>query len=112
MFSSDYDGEIVNAARAAERLIKKCGETWESVIVNGFAHHEQQRSESPKYKPSTGFPAFHQEVKDCLMRENLVTAWEKQFLKDLFGRHHLSEKQRVILDRIKAKIAAYADMTW
>jgi len=33
MFSSDADGEVINAARLAHKIIKGSGETWESFIL-------------------------------------------------------------------------------
>lgn len=112
MFGSDYDGEVVNAARAAQRLIKKSGETWESVIANGSANnssgHSQYQPQKKREQPAT----FHAEIHECLKKENLCTGWERQFLNDMLLRMHLSEKQRAIINRIKEKIAAYRDMNW
>ena len=33
MFSSDFDGEIINAARAAHQLLKRHGIDWEDVLI-------------------------------------------------------------------------------
>jgi hypothetical protein len=33
MFSSHHDGEVINAARIADRLLRDCGLTWADIIV-------------------------------------------------------------------------------
>lgn len=111
MFSSDFDGEITNAAKAAERLVKKCGETWETILV-GPVPNFRGREEKPHYRPPPS-SADQVDISECLKRANLLTEWERKFLQDVLGRGYpLSEKQRSILDRIKARLAAYWDMTW
>lgn len=111
MFSSDFEGEITNAARAAERLVKKCGETWESILVGPIPKFSD-RQERPSYKGPEP-TADQNDIRECLKRANLLSEWERKFLQDVLGRGYaLTEKQQSILARIKQKLAAYSGMYW
>jgi hypothetical protein len=116
MFSSTFDGEIVNAARAAERLVKARGETWETVIIaNGSAKAPRREWEPPREpprKPRSYRSDFQDEIDACVAKGNLLTPWEREFLTSISDRMTLSEKQRAILDRIKTKLAKYEGMDW
>lgn len=107
MFSSTYDGEILNAAKAAERLVKNRGETWEAVLVQASrsTRHEQPK---PKYKPAR--TDFQDEIDACMEKVKYLTPWEQSFLTSISERWTLSEKQRAILDRIKEKLSHYEDL--
>lgn len=109
MFSSSFDGEILNAAKAAERLIKARGETWESVIVfSRSVDPPPNRPTQPKPKPHRS--AFQDEIDACVAKCNLLTEWERNFLTSISERWSLSEKQQARFDQIKVKVAAYRDM--
>ena len=121
MFSSTFDGEIVNAARAAERLVKARGETWETIIVNGGTHTAQGTAgepppkggaREPPRKPRSYRSDFQDEIDACIAKGNLLTPWEREFLTSISDRMSLSEKQRGILDRIKTKLSRYEGMDW
>ena len=115
MFSSTFDGEIVNAAKAAERLVKARGETWETVIVSGDARpqgDERWREKGPPRKSRPHRSDFQDEIDACVAKGNLLTPWEREFLTSISDRMTLSEKQRAILDRIKTKLAKYEGMNW
>jgi hypothetical protein len=107
MFGSTFDGEVVNAALAAERLVKMRGLTWEDVLLPG-SNSESRREQRPKWQA----PDWHKEVDACMARTNLLTAWEAEFLGSILSRDYLSPKQRSVLDRIKAKLDAYKDMNF
>jgi len=111
MFGSKFDGEVINAARAAERLVKRCDETWETILI-GPVPNFNGRQEKPWYKDPE--PTADQvDIRECLKRAYLLTEWERQFLQAVLGRGNpLSEKQRAILDRVKQKLAGFSDMTW
>lgn len=117
MFSSDYEGEVLNAARAAERLIKRAGETWETVIAPQFSrgisedYTSRHARASPQRREATQ-PAHWAEVKACQELSNFLTAWEIEFLHSLESRFELSEKQRARLDLIKEKLKKYEGVTW
>jgi hypothetical protein len=113
MFGSDFDGEVLNAARAAQKLVKSKGETWETVLRTASTQsytngHEQRR---PKESTNEYKGAPHaSEVDACMGRANFCTPWEREFLVSIKDRWSLSEKQRGILDRIKEKLKAYEGM--
>ena len=116
MFSSTFDGEIVNAAKAAERLVKARGETWETVIVSGGAKaqqgEERWRDRKPSPKSRSWRSDFQDEIDACVAKGNLLTPWEREFLTSISDRMTLSEKQHAILDRIKTKLSKYEGMNW
>ena len=118
MFSSTPStAKIVNAARAAERLVKARGETWETIIVNGGTHTAQGEGRGaappregpgePPRKPRSYRSDFQDEIDACIAKGNLLTPWEREFLTSISDRMSLSEKQRGILDRIKTKLSRY-----
>lgn len=111
MFGSTYDGEVLNAARAAEKLIRNRGETWESVIVQKQEPQSRSCQEKPQPNKTNGF-SHHAEVDACLARANFCTQWEQEFLVSIKERWSLSDKQRSILNRIKEKIKQYDGMDW
>lgn len=76
-FSSNHDGEALNAARMADRLIRELGLGWHDVLVV-----------ESRIKP----------------RSPGLTKWESDFLSDIRGRSHLSDKQRACRDRILRKV--------
>jgi hypothetical protein len=109
MFSSTFTGEILNAARAAERLVKARGETWESVIVfSQQVDPPPHRPTQPKPKPHRS--AFQDEIDACMAKANFLTDWERNFLTSISDRWSLTEKQQARFDQIKAKVARYQDM--
>jgi hypothetical protein len=115
MFSSSFDGEVVNAARAAERLVKARGETWESVIVppgtSDQSKHKkpnQQEQDRPKQRRSP----FQDEIDECQKKKGFLTPWEREFLDSISERFSLSDKQHAILNRIKDKLRGFKDMDW
>jgi hypothetical protein len=112
MFSSTFDGEIVNAAKAAERLVKARGETWETVIVANGSAKARERPREPPPKSRSYRSDFQDEIDACVAKGNLLTPWEREFLTSISDRMTLSEKQRAILDRIKTKLAKYEGMNW
>lgn len=108
MLGSNFDGEVVNAARAADRLIKNAGETWESVIIHtttiavSYQPHTRQR----EYRAPPA-PEHWEEVKKYQAYTTVLNAWEAKFLESIGLRHSLSEKQQKVLARIRAKIEQY-----
>jgi hypothetical protein len=119
MMGSDHDGEILAAALAAQRLVKGAGETWESILAplsrdeqRSWASSSRPEPERRSYKKTE--PVYFEEVRACLERKNLLSQWERDFLESLLTRDwpNLTEKQRAIVDRVKEKLATYADMHW
>jgi len=108
MFSGTFDGEILNAAKAAERLVKSRGETWESVITM-ISSNQSKRSEP---KPDPWRSSFQDETDACMKKTHLLTAWETEFLISISDRKTLSPKQQARFEQIKAKVASYSDMNF
>lgn len=114
MFGSDFDGEVLNAARAAQKLVKSKGETWETILsatTHSQTNDHQPRRQKESHREYTG-AAHASEVDACMRRANFCTSWEREFLVSIKDRWSLSEKQRSILDRIKEKLKAYEGMDW
>lgn len=118
MFSSEYGGEVENAARAAHRLIVRSGETWDDVLASASYRREPEyRKPSPSpYKPYSpkpySSPLPNSAVFECLEKKHFLTAWEIEFLNNILYRDDLSEKQQAHLDRIKAKLEKFKDINW
>ena len=123
MTGSDLDTEALTFLRGAQKLVRSKGETWESLLAplmngaasngtNGHARHKPEPE--PRHEYKTKEPDYFPELRACLERGNLMTAWERDFVASLLERDwpRLSEKQRGIVDRIQAKLAKYADMSW
>lgn len=108
MFSSTFDGEILNAAKAAERLIKARGETWETVITT--VNTVNSKHDTKQKPPSSHRSDFQDEIDKCVEKANFLTPWEREFLTSISERWSLSPKQRAILDRIKEKLKGYEGM--
>jgi hypothetical protein len=131
MFGSDFEGEILNAARAAHQLVKRAGETWESVIVTDVtvtpSHeppprnrpHEPQRPRQEQ-PDAGGFESPAEEefkpiVEMCLKHTDRLSEWEVEFLNSIQHRWSLTEKQTKALARIWAKIEIHEkhkDRAW
>lgn len=114
MFSSDYDGEVVNAARAAERLVKSAGVTWHDVLATTFAPGPPPYREPPQRKQwnDRKVSPHQREAAQMLEKRHLLTQFEIDFLSSILGRDFLTERQEPIFQRIRAKMASYANMTW
>lgn len=139
-FSSTFDGEILNAARLAEKLVKDADETWESVITgrrpdgstSGRGDDwwgEEQAQARPK-KSSAGYHAYANKARpesdrrasdrgehraetiEMLRKRNLLTSFEVEFLESVLDRDFLTERQQPVFDRIRRKMAGFAGMSW
>jgi hypothetical protein len=134
MTGSDLDTEALTFLRGAQKLVRSKGETWESLLaplmngasgVNGTNWHAPKgASREPPPEPERRYktakeaedaePDYFPELRACLERGNLLTAWERDFVTSLLERDwpRLTEKQQAIVDRIQAKLAKYKDMAW
>lgn len=123
MFSSNHDGEVTNAARAAFALLQRNKTDWDAVLrpagagqaYDAGTPHHQAWSSKPQQQPPPNRKAdfaHKADVEACQERSELLSAWEKEFLESLLGRYSLSEKQAARLNAIKEKLAKYKDMTW
>jgi hypothetical protein len=126
MFSSNFDGEVTAAARAAQRLVKELDATWDDVVgtrtgqTNGHrssAPHSPQKRQDPSprshsSKQSGNAPSHIADIEVCLAKRQFMTAWEIQFVNDLRTRSSLTGKQRARLDVILEKLKGYEGMNW
>ena len=104
MFGSDHDGEVINAARAAHKLLLQNGYSWEDF----FARDTQPQ----QYEPKTGL-SEHQHFGRVMLAdagEDLFSEWELGFLESVSYRSSLSFKQQTVFDRLWRKFceAGYA----
>ncbi len=116
MFSSNHDGEVVNAARLAERLVKSRGETWDSVINAKPALRQEQQRRQEKPREQTKPPLkWRENAEACVEYAEHLSEWENQFLDSILensGKFPLSVKQQQVLDRIFAKVSKIKEMDW
>ena len=111
MFSSTFDGEVVNAARAAHEVLRRTGFGWSDVLKlsgggDAGAPYSYQRPPQPppRQRPHPADPVHWVEVKACQEKLFVLTPWETEFLDSLLSRFSLSEKQRSRLDMIRDKV--------
>jgi hypothetical protein len=77
MIGSTHDGEALNAARAANKLVRDCGLTWPDIIAS---------------------PALP------ILPNSELTAWEHDFLSSLRRQKYPpTPMQREVFDRIRMK---------
>jgi hypothetical protein len=121
MTGSAIDTEALTFLRGAQKLVRSKNETWESLLtplmngsanVNGHARHKPEPEPEREYEAPE--PDYFPELRACLERGNLLTAWERDFITSLLERDwpRLTAKQQGIVDRVKAKLAKYTDMSW
>lgn len=101
MMGSDHDGEALNAARLASRLVRANKTTWEELLSPTVS------APTYRYEPPPP-PMRHWQAKAAkiLVRyPDLVSEWEREFLKSLSRRFTTpTEKQAAILQRILRKV--------
>jgi len=82
MMGSAHDGKALNAARAADKLVRDAGLTWPDIIA------------------SSALP---------ILPNSELTAWEHDFLSSLRRQKYPpTPKQREVFDRIRMKTACRA----
>jgi hypothetical protein len=126
MMGSDHDGEVMNAAKAAMRLLGKAGLTWEEVLqgIPGGKYSdddmrsaialarkqgydiglEEGKSGAPKVKEfgKETFAQYSQRLLDDY--GEYVNEWEKGFLEGWKDRQRIpSDKQFAIFERLAKK---------
>jgi hypothetical protein len=121
MFSSTFDGEVVNAARAAHEVLRRTGFGWADVLKlsggpgadGGTSRAWQQPPQPPpRQRPHPADPVHWVEVRACQEKPYVLTPWETEFLDSLLSRFSLSEKQRSRLDMIRDKVKRYEGMDY
>ena len=100
MLGSDHDGEIVAAARQAERLRRTAGLTWADIIMPAFQAPTRRRE----------IETVAEAIAYALDFAEVLTRWEQSFVSTLGKqRTPVSPKQIAILEKVRraeAKAAA------
>ena len=95
LMGSDYDGEVIAAARYAERIRKEAGLTWYDIVREAVVHSGSEPSPNLDFKSAA----------ICLSFPQLLTDWERGFLESILEKDYpLTEKQRNVLRRIVRKV--------
>jgi hypothetical protein len=108
MFGSDHDGEVSNAARMADKLVRAAGLTWADVIA---APAKVSHAKPPEgYRANHGSDLDWRDLRDfCLKHMWTLSAKERSFIIDLGRWHRLTPKQRdwlqAIHDRVRRQAA-------
>jgi hypothetical protein len=91
MLGSDYDGEVLNAARAADRLVRDAGLRWPDIAM-------------PAPPPPRGYR--FDPIRFCLAQPAALSDWEERFLRSIERQpYRLTPKQLGVLERIVEKVA-------
>src|SRR5947207_6671053 len=95
MMGSAHDGEVVAAARQAERLRADAGLTWPEILV--------PRLPPPPQRQNVGTVAAA--IDFVLEHEVVLTDWERGFVRDLRRfKYPLSPRQLEVLERLVEKV--------
>jgi hypothetical protein len=96
MMGSSHDGEILAAAKHAERIRKESGLTWHDVIKGSAVHDPTPIPDDLNFRTAA----------ICLNYAVILTEWERGFLQSLVSKRYLklSVKQGGALRRIVKKI--------
>jgi hypothetical protein len=100
MLGSDHDGEVLAAARMAERIRRDAGITWLEVIAAPVVPHLST------HDPLAPFNTPKEACTFVLTRVPTLTHWERDFLRDVAGFSKLSPKQLNTLRRLVARAVA------
>jgi hypothetical protein len=95
MLGSDHEGEVVAAARQAERLRAEAGLSWNQIVVSALPAPPRQRSVQT-VADAIAYVIDHDET---------LTDWEFNFAQSLGRqRYPLSQKQITVLERLVEKV--------
>lgn len=92
MIGSDHDGEALNAARLADKLLRDAGMTWADVIV----------------KPTVSVDIVVGAIAEIRLSGIVLNTKEWHFLADLPGFTKFSDGQLAWLDRMLSRARAFA----
>lgn len=93
LLASDKVGEVTAAAAAVQRILAKCGMTWEQVLAIKTAEHRE---------PLIG--TWRKTCAALQKRPGDLRPWERGFVADLPRFQRLSTKQRYILAEIADRV--------
>jgi hypothetical protein len=95
MTGSDHDGEVVNAARLANRMVTSAGMTWPDVL----------KAQPAVYRQASYLRSWRQVARECLEHEAELTDWDERFLNSILRRvAPLTVRQIAALRRVAIKL--------
>jgi hypothetical protein len=113
MLGSSHDGEVLNAARAAEQLRRKANLTWDDILKPqlGWQPGGRPRYQEYHYDPQPDPPPHRFSWKDAaqlLASPITLSQWERDFLDSIVARQwdHLTPKQAAIIERLQRRRSA------
>jgi hypothetical protein len=109
LLSSDFDNEVLTAARKAEAIRRQMGATWDELLGSSFAPAvpgEPAASRAHGSRQPDPPPHWRTMVTACRCRPRLLTEWELSFVTSVGGQSSLSRKQWTILHTVHSKAAA------
>src|SRR5947209_18925415 len=90
LLGSNHDGEVLAAARQAERLRAEAGLTWADIVIPRLPAPSQRRNSSTVVET----------IAFLLDHEDVLTEWERDFARSIQrARYQLSSKQIEVLQR-------------
>lgn len=120
MLGSAHDGEVLNAAKLAHRLVREAKATWPELFAgkpptaptydDGYRHgftagYQKAVAEAAhEMREAYSYPDI---VRELLSGDYDLTDWEAQFVESVHrrGAGRLSERQKAVLDRMRDKYA-------
>src|ERR1041384_7653752 len=100
ILGSAYDGEIINAARRADAMVRSSGLTWRDVVAANDAQPQLD---------TIGFGVTN-EIRFCLQHRRRLTEWEVTFVTSLRDQSYpATARRRNALNRIVDKLRARAE---
>ena len=118
LFSSPHDGERAAAAAAFLRALEAAGSSPEDLLL-GEAGPASKPARKAKAKPQGAADhaseaahtdaADHKPYAEALLARagDVLSPFEKSFLRGVVGYTYLSEKQKLVLDQIATKAAEF-----
>jgi hypothetical protein len=103
MLGSAFDGEVANAGRLADKLVRSAGLTWPDIIAPALPSPDHDHRDDTADPLRGDWRAM---ATVCTRFPHLIDRWEWQFLSGLRRFPRLSSKQRAILVRIVTRLRA------
>lgn len=100
MLGSTHDGEVVAAARAAERMLKEAGITWAELFSDSQPVEPVQASYEATHSDYYQDEIIRRMVDECIRYGEKFTKWETNFLHSLKLQKHFTPKQISMLEAL------------
>ena len=101
MMGSQHDGEVLNAARLAEKIRRSAGLSWSDLLTGA-----PTTTDRPLPPPPSRQPQWREMLAECRRRPEALTDWERQFVASVAQRGSLSPRQLATLADIARKARA------